>query len=148
LAGSGSLHSDPFVRGAFAGLSASHGRADLLKAVFEGTAYEMEFVRRAAEKVAGRPIDHFRVAGGGTRSRAWMQIKADVSGCRLDLLSMPETTLLGAALLAGSGAASTGIPARRSQLAQQGVETVFPDEERHKIYRDYYENGFLPLLDL
>jgi xylulokinase len=148
LAGSGSPHSDPFVRGAFAGLSASHGRADLLKAVFEGTAYEMEFVRRAAEEVTGRQIDHFRVAGGGARSQAWMQIKADVSGCRLDLLSMPEAALLGAAMLAGVGSGFYHDHSEAlSLLAHQEVETVLPDEDRHRIYRDYYEHGFLPLLE-
>jgi sugar (pentulose or hexulose) kinase len=44
-----------------------------------------------------------------------MQIKADVSGCRLEVPAMPEATLLGAALLAGVG---TGV----------SLLSGFPDE--------------------
>jgi sugar (pentulose or hexulose) kinase len=139
------------VRAAFVGLSASHGRAELLKAVLEGTAYELEYVREAAKQASGMPIDRLRIAGGGTRNRPWMQIKADVSGCRLDLLSMPETTLLGAALLAGIGAGVFGSPAEvfaspnLPGLKDAQVETVLPDPDRRLAYRSIYHAGYLKL---
>jgi sugar (pentulose or hexulose) kinase len=149
LAGSNSPHSDTRVRGAFVWLSASHGRAELLKAVLEGTAYELEYVRETARQSTGMPIDSLRIAGGGTRNRPWMQIKADVSGCRLNLLSMPETTLLGAALLAGIGAGVFGSPSEvfaSSDLPgmhDAKVETILPDPARHQAYQSLYRNGYL-----
>ena len=74
LAGSGSPHTDLYVRGSFIGLTAAHHQIDLLKAVFEGTAYEMEFIRRAGERVLGVPLRTILAAGGGTRNQRWLQI--------------------------------------------------------------------------
>lgn len=145
LAGSGSPHSDAQVRAAFIGLGAAHGRAELAKAVLEGTAYELEYIRRAAERATGLPIERLRVTGGGTRNRTWVQIKADVSGCRLELLTMPESTLLGAALLAGTGCGIFGDPKevlrseRLDRMVQTEFETVLPDPERFRQYQSCYD---------
>ncbi|HET6595292.1 MAG TPA: FGGY family carbohydrate kinase [Anaerolineales bacterium] len=146
LVGSGPPHTDPLIRGAFIGLSASHGRADLLKAVLEGTVYEVEFIRQAGEHITGQSIPTLITAGGGTRNRAWLQIKADVSGCRIEACAEPEATLLGAALVAGIG---SGLYANESEafygLSLKSVEVFLPNPERHAIYRGLYEQGYLPL---
>lgn len=144
LLGSGSPHPDPHVRGAFVGLSASHGRADLLKAVLEGTAFEVEFIRQTGERVTGQPIPILVAAGGGTRNRAWLQIKADVSGCRIEASPEPEATLLGAALAVGIG---TGLYASEAEafagLHLNPPEIFLPDGECHGTYRRLYEQGYL-----
>jgi len=144
LLGSGSPHTDSRVRGALVGLSASHGRADLLKAVLEGTAYEVEFIRRAGENFTGQPIPVLLAAGGGTRNRAWLQIKANVSGCRIEASGEPEAALLGAALVAGIGC---GLYASESgafsALRPTPAEVFLPDGERHAVYRRLYEQGYL-----
>ncbi len=103
LLGSGTPHPDQHVKGAFIGLHAGHTRAHVVKAVLEGTAYELEFIRRAAEQGTKTAISTMIAAGGGTRSQHWMQIKADVGGCALYAPSSDEATVLGAALLAGIG---------------------------------------------
>ena len=144
LVGSGPPHTDALVRGAFIGLSASHGRADLLKAVLEGTVYEVEFIRQTGERITGKPIPVLVTAGGGTRNRVWLQIKADVSGCRIEVSAEPEATLLGAALVAGIG---SGVYASESEafagLHPNRLEVFVPDEERHAMYRRLYEQGYL-----
>jgi len=146
LVGSGPPHTDPLMRGALIGLSASHGRADLLKAVLEGTVYEVEFIRQAGEHITGQPIPVLITAGGGTRNRPWLQIKADVSGCRIEASAEPEATLLGAALVAGMGA---GLYASESEafngLSLKPVEVFLPNRERHAMYRRLYEQGYLRL---
>jgi sugar (pentulose or hexulose) kinase len=148
LVGSGPPHTDPFVRGALIGLSASHGRADLLKAVLEGTVYEVEFIRQAGERVTGQSIPTLVTAGGGTRNRPWLQIKADVSGCRIEASVEPEATLLGAALVAGIGSGVyTNESAAFDGLCLNPVEVFLPDVERHRIYRRLYEQGYLQLQD-
>ena len=144
LSGSGSPHTDLHVRAAFVGLSTGHGRGDLLKALLEGTAYEVEFIRRAAEAGTGIAIERLKVSGGSTRNRAWMQIKADVSGCRLEVPAMPEATLLGAALLAGVGVGVfSGYQAVLTGLARAETEVYIPDADRQRAYRALYEGGFL-----
>ena len=146
LSGSGSPHTDFLVRGAFTGLNAAHGQSDLAKAVLEGTAYEVEFIRRAAEMATGSAIHQIIASGGGTRNRHWMQIKADVSGCRLEVLPMPEATLLGAALVAGVGCGVFADAAQAIDAARQVVVEIYlPDAGRHQGYIDLYERGYLHL---
>ena len=146
LVGSGPPHADPLIRGAFIGLSASHGRADLLKAVLEGTVYEVEFIRQAGEHITGQSIPALIAAGGGTRNRPWLQIKADVSGCRIEASAEPEATLLGAALVAGIGSGLYDSEAEAfNGLCLNPVEVFLPDRERHAVYRRLYEQGYLRL---
>jgi xylulokinase len=146
LAGSGSPHTDPATRAAFVGLAAGHGRSDLLKAVLEGAAYELEVIRRAAEGATGSPIDHFAAAGGGTRNRRWLQIKADVSNCRLEALATAEATLLGAAMLAGMGAGLyADAAAAVAAVARPPAGCYLPDGVNHRLYRRRFEEGYLEL---
>jgi xylulokinase len=146
VAGRGSPHSDGAQRGAFVGLRASHGQMDLLKAVLEGTAYEVESILRAARAAMGEEAGVILVTGGGARLEPWLQIKADVSGCRLAVPDLPEATLLGAALTAGVGA---GIWSSHREaldgLRQSGGRFVEPDPGRHETYRRLYEQGFEPV---
>ena len=146
LAGSGSPHSDEQVRGAFVGLSSEHSRADLLQAVLEGTAYEMEWIRRTAAETTGSEAERIMVAGGGTRNRRWLQIKADVSGRPLTVLDNTEATLQGAALLAGLGSGLYNAEQEALALPSLGQgEVIEPDLQRHEQYRHLFETGYCPL---
>lgn len=148
LAGSGSPHSDSLARGAFLGLSAAHTRGHLARAVIEGLAFEVEFMRRRAEQAGNGPAQRILTAGGGVYNRAWLQLKADVSGCVVEAFDQPETTLLGAALLAGLGA---GVYAGRADLSGRvtGPPTrrCLPDPDRHAAYRRVYEERFARWMD-
>jgi xylulokinase len=146
LLGSGTPHADQHVKAAFIGLTTDHTRAHLAKSVLEGAAYELEFIRRAAERGTGVAIDTIIAAGGGTRSSQWMQIKADVGGHNLQVSSITEATVLGAALLAGIGCGMY----RDSDEALRHIQTqkaaVFiPNQERHQHYRHVYEHVYEPL---
>ncbi len=146
LLGSGTPHPDPHARGAFVGLSAGHARAHVAKAVLEGVAYELEYIRRAAERGTGSPIATLIAAGGGTRNHHWMQIKADVGGCRLVVPGIEEATVLGAALVAGVGCRLYGDAVAPGQTARRHEAVTFlPDQARHQIYQRLYEHGYLPL---
>ncbi len=146
LLGSGTPHPNPHIKGAFIGLSSDHTRSHLAKAVLEGTAYELEFIRRAAERGTCAAITTIVAAGGGTRNQQWMQIKADVGGCQLDVPHIAEATVLGAALLAGIGAGVYHDAAHAlEQVCRQPAATFAPDRKRHEKYRHMYDEGFLPL---
>lgn len=146
LLGSGTPHPDQRVRGAFIGLSAGHTRAHLMKAVLEGTAYELEFSRRAAERGTGAPISTIIAAGGGTRNHHWMQIKADVGGCRFEVPAVAEATVFGAALVAGIGCGVyRDAAAALEQTRRPPTATFTPDQQRHAVYHRLYEDGYLPI---
>ena len=148
LSGSGTPHTDSSARGAFVGLRLANNRADLLKAVLEGAAYEVELIRRAAEQSSAGQIQRIAAAGGSTRNRRWLQIKADVSNCRVEVPDIAEATLLGAALVAGIGSGVyAGFQQTANALVPSKVEFFEPDPDRHEIYQKIFEQGYLPLLD-
>jgi sugar (pentulose or hexulose) kinase len=86
------------------------------------------------------------VAGGGARNPALLQIKADVSGCRIEVFPEAEATLLGAALAAGVGSGFyPDAPAALAALAGSPRQIIQPDLERHAAYRALFEDGYLRL---
>jgi xylulokinase len=133
-------------RGAFIGLDTHHRPIDLLKAVLQGTAYEMERIRRTAEQLTRSTIEHVLAAGGGTRNKYWMQVKADVSNCVFGVAPFSEVTLLGAAMIAGirSGVFSDADEAIAAMVPQD-AETFLPDADRHRLHKYLYDDGYLAL---
>ncbi|MDT8305812.1 MAG: FGGY family carbohydrate kinase [Anaerolineae bacterium] len=144
LAGSGAPRPDPEACAAFIGLSAADGRAELVRAVLEGTAYQMEAIRRAAEALGQGPIERIVVAGGGARSRSWLQVKADVTGCVHLVAAEVEAAAFGAALLAGLGGGLLAGEEEALAAAGQVAEVVEPDVARHEVYQRRYEKLFVP----
>lgn len=146
LSGSSAPKPDASARAAFIGLSKSHGKGELLKAVLEGTAYQLQAIREEAQRIAGREITKLVVVGGGTRNPYWLQVKADVLGSTLMMPPIDEASLLGAALCAGIGA---GVFASAEEAAgvSAGLQsrTVTPDAGRHGIYSRLFETGYMPL---
>ncbi len=96
--------SDVFVRSTFFNLSADHTREHLLRAVYEGVAYNLRWMVEIVERHFGFPLPVLRAIGGGARGVPWMQIIADVTGRRVETVVNPqEAGAVGAALLAGIG---------------------------------------------
>ena len=103
LIGERSPHWNPLARGAFVGLTMSHGRAEMARAVLEGVAFNLKMILDAFLE-QGAAIQTMRLIGGGARSALWRQILADVYG--LPILRpalLAEATSLGAAIAGGVG---------------------------------------------
>lgn len=146
LSGSGAPNIDANARAAFIGLSKSHGKGDLIKAVLEGTAFQLQTIREEAQIITGREFSKLVVVGGGTRNPHWLQIKADVLNCSLRVPPIEEASLLGAALCAGVGAGIyTSADEAVIATASVTVKYVEPDQARHQEYRRLYESGYVAL---
>ena len=103
LMGERTPHLDPRARGALVGLTASHTRADVIRAILEGVAFSL----RDTFSIFGEmnvPVRSVRLGGGGARSALWRQIQADVYGHEVEVVEAEEGAAYGAALLAGVGA--------------------------------------------
>lgn len=102
LMGERTPHLDPSARAAFVGLTASHTRAHLIRAVMEGVAYSLKdtFTIFGEIKV---PVEKIRLGGGGARSPLWRQIQADVYSHEIEIVEAEEGAAYGAAILAGVG---------------------------------------------
>jgi sugar (pentulose or hexulose) kinase len=146
LSGSGAPQPDPQAKASIIGLTKDHGKADIIKAVLEGTAYQLESIRRGAEGITGGAIKTLLVVGGGTRNPHWLQIKADVSNCALELPPIPEASLLGAAMAAGIG---SGVYASAEEatasITRKASKWVRPNAINHESYRQLYERGYVQL---
>lgn len=67
---------DHLVRAGFYNLSLRTTRAHLIRAVFEGVAYNSRWLLRYVEKFAKRPLNNIHMIGGGANSAIWWQICA------------------------------------------------------------------------
>jgi xylulokinase len=92
---------DPYMRGGFLNLSPKTTRAHLTRAVFEGIAMNWRWLRGPAEKLIGRPLQYWRLTGGGALSDLWSQIMADVVGIPMHRQADPRNNnVIGMGLLA------------------------------------------------
>ncbi|RWC39760.1 MAG: carbohydrate kinase [Mesorhizobium sp.] len=89
-------------RAGFYGIAGWHSRAHLLRALFEGVAFEHKRHVETLHK-AGADFDQVVLSGGGSRSSVWPQIFADVLGVPITVARSRETGALGAAIAAGTG---------------------------------------------
>jgi xylulokinase len=103
LMGERTPHLDPNARAALVGLTASHTRAHVIRAIMEGVAYSLQdtFTIFGEMKI---PVASIRLGGGGARSPLWRQIQADVYGHEVEIVAAEEGAAYGAAILAGVGA--------------------------------------------
>jgi xylulokinase len=102
LLGERTPHLDPDVRAALVGLTASHGRAHIIRAILEGVAFSLRDSLTIFDELA-IPVTAIRLGGGGARSPLWQQIQADVYGLEVETLAAEEGAAYGAAILAGVG---------------------------------------------
>ena len=89
-------------RAQFIGLTSAHGTAHLHRAVMEGVAFAAARNLRVME-AAGNRLDRLIAAGGGAKTRLWLEIKASLYGCPILTTAADESGVLGCAMLAGSG---------------------------------------------
>jgi xylulokinase len=125
---------DPQARGVISGLTTSHGRGHLYRAMLEATAYGLrhnfEYMREA-----GGSEDRLVAVGGGTKGGLWTQIISDVTGRPQQL---PEQTIgasYGDALMAARAAGLADAKTDWTRIA----DTVEPDEENRELYDELYE---------
>ena len=90
-----------YARGMFIGMSLDTQRADLIRSIFEGTAFAQRHVMSTI-KAAGGEARCLRITGGGSKSRTWSQIKASMLRMPVYILDEKSGDVpFGDALLAG-----------------------------------------------
>jgi len=94
---------DPTARGILVGLTASHTRAHVIRAILEGVAFSLRDTFTIFQELKV-PVKTIRLGGGGARSALWRQIQADIYGRRVETVEAEEGAAYGAAILAGVGA--------------------------------------------
>jgi len=123
---------DPLARGTFIGLSLGNGRGHIWRALLEGIAYGF---RHHVDVLAdmGHAPRRFFASDGGTKSRVWMQIMADVIGAPVQLLDNPYGSSVGAAWVAAMGTGLATDWSGISSLATQGA-LIQPNPANREVY--------------
>jgi xylulokinase len=92
----------PRMRGAWIGFSWGHTRRHFFRAILESIGYEYAWYLRILRELAPElNLIGTRVIGGGAKSEAWNQIKADILSVSYQQLALKECATWGSALIAG-----------------------------------------------
>jgi xylulokinase len=128
---------DHFVRAGFHNVSLRTTREHLIRAVFEGVAYNARWLLGYVEKFIKRPMGAIHMVGGGANSAIWCQILADVFGRTIKQIKDPIlANARGAAFLASMalGQLTLGDISERIQVAN----TYEPDPANRQIYDELF----------
>jgi xylulokinase len=130
---------DQQARGVFLGLSLSHGRSHLIRAVLEGISLEIRWMLDAIES-AGAVIQEIRLVGGGSRNPSWNQIHADILNRPISTLHNMEATLVGAAMCAAVAIKQYRDLNDAANKFIQIKETIEPQTQNQNVYQAAYQN--------
>ncbi len=144
LAGERTPHADPDARGAFCGLSVTHGRGALTRAVLEGVAFALRDCLDVVHGV-GATAARGRVSGGGSRSRLWLEIVATALEMPLEVMATDQGSAFGAALLGGVAAGvyrdldeATAACVRVTEVVDPVTGWIEPYRDARRRFREYY----------
>ncbi len=144
LMGERTPHLDPEARGVLAGITASHTRAHVIRAILEGVAFSLKDTLSIFEEM-NVPVGSIRLGGGGARAPLWRQIQADVYGHEVEIVEAEEGAAYGAAILAGVGVqmwpsvdAACESVVRVSQRVLPVPADVATMQERYAVYSRIY----------
>ncbi|MFD1017394.1 glycerol kinase GlpK [Winogradskyella rapida] len=101
LTGLGAPYWDQYARGAMLGITRGTTDAHIARATLEGIAFQVYDIVKAMEADSGKKSIELRVDGGATASNLLMQIQSDLFGFKIIRPQTLETTVMGAAYLAG-----------------------------------------------
>lgn len=123
----------PDAAGSFHGLRSGTSKADLARAVMEGTGYSLRHCLFAS----GAPApERIVLTGGGARNALWCQILADILGVMVLVNASEDHGLWGAALLGGAAA---GICDPLDGARDEAFTSYAPDPVAHAIYADQFD---------
>jgi xylulokinase len=137
LMGERTPHLDPNARAALLGLTASHARGHIIRAVMEGVAYSLKdtFSIFGEMKI---PVTSIRLGGGGARSPLWRQIQADVYAHEVEIVAAEEGAAYGAAILAGTGAGAWNSVDEACDSVVRVASCIAPDPAASKTMQQGY----------
>lgn len=127
-----------YARGMFIGMSLNTTRADMIRSIFEGTAFALRHVMETIKKAGGK-ANCLRITGGGSKSRTWSLIKASMLRMPVHILDEKSGDVpFGDALIAGH---ALGVFPDLKQSMNRIVKTkeiIQPSEEWAQVYDRLY----------
>jgi FGGY-family pentulose kinase len=129
---------DGDARGIVWGFSLAHTPAHVYRAIQEGVCYGTAHILRFMA-AAGYQVQEFVAAGGWTNSRQVMQLAADVTGVPITMTEVGDAAVLGACILAATGAGLFGSVQEAASSMVHETDTIEPDRQRKEEYQFFVD---------
>ena len=125
-------------RAGWFGMTASHGRAHLARALLEGNALALRDVIEAIA-AAGHAPSEVVCVGGGAKGRLLCELRAHITGLPVSRPEDVETTARGAAMLAAAGAGlHSSVAEAGAAMAGPRQAAIEPDPELRSVYDELH----------
>ncbi len=129
---------DADAKSCFLGLAGWHGKAHMLRAVYEGIVFSHRMHIEKLLELRDRP-QAVRMAGGVTKSDVWVQMFADALQMPVEISDNKELGTLGVAMCAGVAVGEYGSLGEASGIFSKVSHVVMPDESKKGVYDKKYE---------
>lgn len=137
LSGSLAPDTNAKAKGVWFGFTLQHTRAHFMRSIMESLGYILKRNIDSLEDM-GITIKEIRALGGGSKSKVWNQIKADINQITLETVKSVEAASLGAAILAGKAVGIFDSVESAVESMVEVKERVIPDVENYEAYRTGY----------
>ncbi|WP_088808911.1 MULTISPECIES: glycerol kinase GlpK [Listeria] len=139
--GLGAPYWDSDVRGAVFGLTRGTEKEQFVRATLESLAYQTRDVLHAMEEDSKIKLKALRVDGGASANDFLMQFQADILNVPVERPDNLETTVLGAAYLAGL---AVGVWEDKNEIVKRWkldkkFEVEMKDDERETLYEGWHK---------
>lgn len=131
------------VRGGFYNLGLQHNRQHMIRAVYEGVAFNTRWLLGYVEQFIKRPFPAINIVGGGAKSDVWCQIYADVLNRPIRQVQHPiQVNTRGAGLLAAVGLGFNSFDNISNTIA---IRHTYQPNPTHRALYDEQFRTFLEL---
>jgi len=143
-------YTDYMVQGAIWGLTLKHKPEHIFRGIMEGVAFGTGNILRTLSE-NNLQVDSIYISGGTVKSDLWLQIHADVSNIPFYVTEVTESTILGSAVCAVTGA---GIYRNLTEASDNMVrikriiEPIIENHNKYEFYFDKYRKTYFALKDL
>lgn len=138
FAGLGAPYWDMYARGGIFGLTRDTGKNHIIKAALQALGYQTKDVLIAMQKDAETPLTSLKVDGGAAANDLLMQFQSDILNIKVERPAITETTIMGAAYLAGI---CVGLWEQEEIVSQRKIEKqflpTFTEEKRERLYKKW-----------
>lgn len=132
----------PEAKGAIIGFGDIHTRAHLYRSILEGVAYALREGAERISKRSGSVIEQVVIAGGGSQSKAAVQLTADIFGLPVSTPHVYEASGLGAAIDAAVGLGlHPSFETAIREMTHRG-KNFEPNPTAHRVYNDLYHRVY------
>ncbi|MFV0439209.1 MAG: FGGY-family carbohydrate kinase [Desulfopila sp.] len=133
---------DPSLKGVVVGRSLHDDNLDALavrylaglQAVAYGTRHILEVMG-----ASGCPVQKIRMCGGGTKNPLWLREHANITGVDIEIITEPESMLLGSAMSAAFAAGSFTSLGAAMQAMSEVKDSIRPDGRLREFHNKKYQ---------